>query len=51
MDSIGPWNGIFILPVGEDANMVIALLGVKTSPGWHIIKGNYQFDPQSQASG
>jgi hypothetical protein len=28
-----------------------ALLGVKISPGWHIIKGSYQFGPQSQASG
>jgi hypothetical protein len=35
----------------EDADMVIALLDVKTSPGWHIIKGSYQFGPQSQASG
>jgi hypothetical protein len=51
MGNIGRWNGIFMLPAGEDADMVIALLSVKTSPGWHIIKGSYQFGPQSQASG
>jgi hypothetical protein len=51
MGSIGRWNGIFMLPAGKDVDMVIALLGVKTSPDWHIIKGSYQFGPQSQASG
>jgi hypothetical protein len=51
MGNIGCWNGIFMLPTGENADMVIILLGVKTSPGWHIIKGDYQFGPQLQASG
>jgi hypothetical protein len=40
-----------MLPAVEDADMVIDLLDVKTSPGWHIIKGSYQFGPQLQASG
>jgi hypothetical protein len=51
MCNIGRWNGIFMLLAGENADMVITLLDVKTSPGWHIIKGDYQFGPQSQASG
>jgi hypothetical protein len=51
MGSIGCWNDIFMLPANENADMVNALLDVKTSLGWHIIKRNYQFGPHSQASG
>jgi hypothetical protein len=51
MDIIGRWNGIFMLPASKNADMVITLLGVKTSSSWHIIKGGYQFGLQSQASG